>query len=623
MRKKHLILLSLILFFTITIAYAQKAPMKFGKVNIEDLKMTEYPPDPSAPAVVLCSYGFYDNIDNRFVQMMRVKIFKKEGYDFATRKFPTAEKSSIRGKTFNLVEGKIVEDRLSGKSVYSEKIIDNYYLVSIAMPNVKEGSIIDIEIQYTGFPTSWYFQEDIPVVWSELRIATPKYVSYRKNYFGYVPLTINEGGRWVAENVPAFKKEPFMDSKENYISKFEIDLTEINVEGYYYQELAKTWNGLSKLLLDYEYFGDLLKSGMFMNKEAKRIKMSDQTDEEKIKAAVDFVKQVDYNEKDRVVGTNSSLSGVYNNKAGNSAELNIMLTRLLQKIGYRAMPVVLSTKDNGRITYHSPSVRRLNYVLAYVWVKDHYMLLDATDKLLPFDMIPEKCLNDRGRLVNTDSSRWVQLKTDKKFKEVVFYDLHLEEDLTLTGKLSNRRSEYAAYAFRKKMENYVDNEEYTNSLAEKYPGLEIVDMETKNLENLQQPVSDIYDVRITDRVYEMDSTLYLQLALFEKMEENPFKAKERTFPVDFGIPIEKSGIVKITIPDDFKIVEVPKNLSFALPDKAASFIYRVSRMGNVVTLQYKLLVNKTMFQINEYPELKAFYNEVIKKESEPLVLKTL
>lgn len=623
MKKKHLSSLFIILFLTITITYAQKVPMKFGKVSMEDLQMTEYPPDPSAPAVVLCSYGSYDNIENRFVQMMRVKIFKKEGYDFATRKFPTAAKSSIRGRTFNLVDGKIVADKLSGKSVYSEKIIDNYYLVSIAMPNVKEGSVIDIEIQYTGFPTSWYFQEEVPVVWSELRIGTPKYLSYNKNYFGYVPLTVNEGGRWVAENVPAFKKEPFMDSKENYISKFEFDITEINLEGYYYQELTKTWNGLSKLLLEYSYFGDLLNSGLFMNKEAKRIKMLDVPDEEKIKEAVDFVKQVDYNGKDRVVGTNTSLSWVYTNKAGNAAELNIMLTRLIQKIGYRAAPVVLSTKDNGRITYHSPSVRRLNYVLAYVWVKDHYMLLDATDKLLPYDMIPEKCLNDRGRLVNSDSSRWVQLETDKKFKEVVFYDLHLEEDLTLTGKLSNRRSEYAAYSFRKKMESFVDHEEYIDSLTERYPGLEIVNMEIKNLENLQQPVSDVYDVRITDRVYEMDSTLFLQLALFEKMEENPFKAKERVFPVDFGIPIEKSGIVKVTIPEGFKIEEVPENIRFSLPDNAASFVYRVSVIGNVVTLQYKLLVNKTMFQINEYPELKAFYNEVIKKESEPLVLKTL
>jgi hypothetical protein len=142
----------------------------------------------------------------QFVHLMRVKIFKKEGYDFATRKFPTGDKSSVRGKTFNLVDGKIVTDKLTNKSVFKEKIMDNYYMVSVAMPNVKEGSIIDIEIKYTGFPTVWYFQEEIPVVWSELRIEPLDYVSYRKNYFGYVPLTINQSSRWVAKDVPAFKK---------------------------------------------------------------------------------------------------------------------------------------------------------------------------------------------------------------------------------------------------------------------------------------------------------------------------------------------------------------------------------------------------------------------------------
>jgi len=178
--KSKLISSLLVLFtFSFLISQAQKAPMKFGKVNIEDLKMTEYELDTTAPAVVLCSYGYYDNTNYQFVHLMRVKIFKKEGYDFATRKFATGDKSSVRGKTFNLVDGEIVAEKLSTKSVFREKIMDNYYMVSVAMPNVKEGSVIDLEIKYTGFPTVWYFQEEIPVVWSELRIEPLNYITYR------------------------------------------------------------------------------------------------------------------------------------------------------------------------------------------------------------------------------------------------------------------------------------------------------------------------------------------------------------------------------------------------------------------------------------------------------------
>ncbi len=599
MKSKLISSLLVILSFSVTVAFAQKAPMKFGKVNIEDLKMTEYAPDPSAPAVVLCSYGYYDDMNYQFVHMMRVKIFKKEGYDFATRKFPAAEKSSVRGKTYNLVDGEIVTDKLSNKSVFKEKIMDNYYLISVAMPNVKEGSIIDLEIKYTGFPTSWYFQEEIPVEWSELRIDPIDYVSYRKNYFGFVPLKINAGNRWVAENVPAFKTEPFMDSKENYISKFEFDITEIAIPGYYYKDFAKTWNGLSEILLEDPHFGETLSSGFFLNKVAKQIKAEHHTDMEKLQAAVDFVKTIDFNGEDRCFAKINNLGNIYADKIGNSADLNLMLTRLLQKLDFSAGPIVLSTKDNGRLSYTFPSVRRLNYVLALVNLNGKYILVDATDKLLPYNLIPEKCLNGKGRLVDANNSQWIELKPEGKFKELVYYDLQLDKDLSLNGSLSHRRTDYAAYNFRKKMEQFAGEDEYSESLTEKYPGLEIQDMEIKDLDNIGLPVSDKYQVKITDRVYEMDSTLYLQLTLFEKMDENPFKAKVRNYPVDFAVPVENSGIVKITIPEEYKIVELPKIVKFALPNKAASFVYNVIQMCNTVTLQYTLLVNKTMILITE------------------------
>ncbi|NOX87105.1 MAG: hypothetical protein GXO86_14285, partial [Chlorobi bacterium] len=366
-----------------------------------------------------------------------------------------------------------------------------------------------------------------------------------------------------------------------------------------------------------------LSSGFFLNKVAKQIEAENQSDTEKLKAAVDFVKTIDFNGEDRCFAKINNLGNIYADKIGNSADLNIMLTRLLQKLDFSASTVVLSTKDNGRLSYNFPSIRRLNYVLAIVNVNGKYMLVDATDKLLPYNLIPEKCLNGKGRVVNANNSLWVDLKTDGKFKELVYYDLHLENDLSLTGNLSHRRSDYAAYNFREKMEQFADIDEYAESLTEKYPGLQIEDMEIKDLDNIDKPVSDKYQVKITNRVYEMDTTLFLQLALFEKMDENPFKAKVRNYPVDFAVPIEKSGIVKITIPDEFKIAEVPKSARFALPNNAASFVYNVIQMGNTVTLQYKLSVNKTMFLITEYPNLKAFYNEVIKKESEPLVIKTL
>jgi hypothetical protein len=214
-------------------AFAGKAPMKFGKVSMSELQMETYPADPDAAAVVLCSYGYYDDESFSFTHLMRIKIFDKEGFNIASRKFAVNEKSDVKGKTFNLENGEVVETKLTKESIFVEKITEDYYLVNVAMPDVKAGSVIDLKISYSSFPSSWYFQEDIPVKWSELSIEEPQYVNFRKNFFGFESLYINESNHWVARQMPAFKKEPYMDSRENYITKFEFDIISISFPGYY------------------------------------------------------------------------------------------------------------------------------------------------------------------------------------------------------------------------------------------------------------------------------------------------------------------------------------------------------------------------------------------------------
>ena len=94
-------------------AYAKKGKIKFGKVSVEELEMKVYQPDTSASAIILYESGYYDAINHQFIQHKRVKILKKEGYFMADNKFYATHKGSIKGITFNLVDGKIVESKLN------------------------------------------------------------------------------------------------------------------------------------------------------------------------------------------------------------------------------------------------------------------------------------------------------------------------------------------------------------------------------------------------------------------------------------------------------------------------------------------------------------------------------
>jgi hypothetical protein len=100
--------LILILFFSINlISNAQKAPMRYGKINKSDLEMKVYDKDSSASAVILCEFGYYYHTTNKFVRLLRIKILKKEGFRYANVLSKTYASTNVRGITYNLLNGEI------------------------------------------------------------------------------------------------------------------------------------------------------------------------------------------------------------------------------------------------------------------------------------------------------------------------------------------------------------------------------------------------------------------------------------------------------------------------------------------------------------------------------------
>ncbi len=266
---------TIITFFTISVvivnfSYSAKAPIVFGKIDKADLEMKYYEPDSSAPAVILCDYGYFSANDYRFRRILRIKILKKEGLAWADKVFPTSMKSDIRGITYNLEEGEIVKEKLKSSSIFSERVNDDYYRMRVAMPNVKVGSVIDIEFGHPLIPKEWRFQDVIPVKWSELVLEPTTILRFRKNMFGYEPLYINTENRYVGKDMPAFKAEPYMNSIENYITKFEFDILDINIPGYY-KTYTTSWEAIRVFLNDHEYFGKALTGAMYLNSVAKEI----------------------------------------------------------------------------------------------------------------------------------------------------------------------------------------------------------------------------------------------------------------------------------------------------------------------------------------------------------------
>lgn len=613
------------IFFFCQSIYAITPPIKYGKVSEEELLMTVYDKDSSAVAVVLCDYGFFDLRDYYFTRTIRVKILRKEGLYLANDIYPGIEGSEVKGKTFNLVDGEVVVTKLKAESVFRERVHEDYYRLRIAMPDVKVGSVFDIEMRQYFPPPVWSFQREIPVVWSELIMPESLYFKMQRRLTGFEPLVIRSRNRWAAKDVKAFKEEPYTNSSENYITKFDIDLESIEIPGVLYKEYATDWDAVARRLAESSWFGNHLESAaLYLKDIVKEIEASDTTDLLKIQSAYNFVKQINWNGYNSIYTTkSSSLGRVIDEGIGNTADINLLLVRLLNKLDIKAKPVILSTRENGTISSYYPSLNRLNYVIAYVDLGLSELYLDATDELLPLGMLPKRCLNENAQLVHNGKAYYKSIEPVFKNKATELMTLNMNEDLSISGTYSSRREGYNAYNYRKQFEKYNSVESYIDNLEDNFSGLEISDYNIKNLEKVEEPISESCAIELEDAVFEVDGKVFFNPLFHLQMEENPFKLAERKYPVDYAYKQNLTYSISIVIPDGYAVEELPETIKMGLPENAASVFYSINAVGNRVAVTYRFIINKERFNVTDYQLLKEFYSQVIEKQAEPVILKKL
>ncbi|MEL7341425.1 MAG: transglutaminase, partial [Bacteroidota bacterium] len=128
--------------------------LRFGKVDPAELTMESYELDAEAGAVILFEkeHVYFDVIKDKFQLVFevhrRVKIFSSSESDQANVEIPfysfnrMEEVTSVKGMTYNLEDGKIVESKLERDAVFLEDVSDYFSQKKFALPNVKDGSVI-------------------------------------------------------------------------------------------------------------------------------------------------------------------------------------------------------------------------------------------------------------------------------------------------------------------------------------------------------------------------------------------------------------------------------------------------------------------------------------------------
>ncbi len=659
MLKKTFNLITFYLFIFLTIPFylhAQKKIVKFGKITKEELEMSVYDKDTSAEAVVLFDYGVSEieyssekGFVLQFVNHTRIKILKKEGLEYANVEIPlnigrtnVGEKlGSLKAQTYNLENNKIVISKLSRKDVFEEDASQHLKLKKFALPNVRVGSVIEYKYTIASeffYIKPWYFQSDIPVVWSEYQTIIPGYFKFKHFLGNYLSPYIQEtstllapfpggGGtyqlnkkRYVYKDVPAFRNEDYITTPKDYLAKIEFEHLSTEIPGKGIETYTSSWGEIcNKLMVREDFGGALNRSGIV--KDLALLVNNNNKPEQKMVTAYNLLrKKMKWNGYSGIYAE-TTLRAAYNKNEGNTAEINLLLVNLLRAVGIEAYPTLVSTRSHGKINKYYPKQSSFNYVVAYVRINGKHLFLDASDDYVAPGELPYQCLNGEGLVVLQANPQWIKLRSTETYKKSISVLMKISEN-GLKADLMRRSFSLDA---RKLRYNILKKgkKEYIKEYTDKQEDWDIKDYIIQNETDFSKPVVEKISISEFSNIDTDADLIYLPAIIVDDEITNPFTSEERKYPVDFGVPISIKYVLNFQVPDGFEIDETPQSSAVVLPEKAAFFIYKTQKQNNMLQIICQININRTLFLPEEYKLLHEFYTHVTEKLNEQIVLKKI
>lgn len=654
MRKILIIALLAFPFYTIA------QDFEFGKLTNEDHTFDRKKIDSNANATFLNEYGttrFSFDSETGHMKLhheyhARIKIFNKSGFDAANIIIPVYKNgngndqqefiSNIKASTFNYENGKFEEAAMNNKAVFTEEKSKYLSLTKFTLPNIKENSIIEysytIETPYLFNFKTWHFQSDIPKVNSTYVAFIPANYKYNVSLRGYYKLTDNKAelareclrvvGRemdcskltYNMKNVPAFIEEDYMTSPNNYKSAIYFELEEVHYLNGSSQKYTKSWKDIDYELTSNKDFGGQMKRKDVFKPIIPNIIVNLDNDLDKAKAIFEYIKkQIRWN---NYYGkySETSVKEVIERRSGNVADINFALISALSAAGLDVEAVILSTRENGIVNKLYPIMSDFNYVIAKVNIADNSYLLDASEPLAPFGLLPLRCINDQGRVISLKKpSYWIDLKAAKKSSTIHNLTGIMTEDGKIKGTITSFSAGFDALKLRKEIKKYSSVDEYVEKLDERLTNIKIKKFKISNLDSVENTVTEQYEVEFNVGNAEQSSS-YFNPFFINPIRKNPFKLNERNYPVDLGAASEERISINITLPEKYQLKEQPKDVSIALPNQGGRYILQTSINDNNLTVNQQLSFNKAIYTSEEYYYLKEFYNRIIQAQKTDVLI---
>lgn len=664
----------IILIFFGTQLQLQAQDPKFGKVNIEELQQEQHNIDQDASAAILFQRGEryleYSKNRERFMLITKVykklKVYKDEGKSYGDVSIPIYRDGSsreivseLKAAAYNLEDGEIVRSKLDKSEVFTEEESEYWFNEKFAIPNVKNGSIIEYSYKITSpytfqFPT-WYFQYDIPVDKSIYKISYPEYYEYKITSTGEIDIDVDKQVKgdqvqlayrydtspsdlvtrkevafenvafsknvitYTSSDVPALKREPYILHPDMYRSSLKLELKSTRFPRGGKTDYTKSWNNIAEIYDKRSSFGGVLRKNY---KELNEL--------------VDEAKAMEPKERMEYIYTYFQSNFTWNNTYGTSAStaktffkegkanvatINLVMINIMKKAGLDAIPIVTRSRNRGVLNTFYPTLSGLNYVFAVVVLGEtESYFLDATEKALKPGELPLRALNVNGVAMMEGTAQVLSITNPNISKQQVLVNVKMDEDLNIICESKKRMSDIAAYRFRLANNKMSNEDEFMEKWEKENENVEYSSLEILNWNDKMKSVELNSTCTIEGDAEEVGNKIFMKVLPGREVLENPFQSPTRSFPIFYPHKIKDTYVVMFEKPEGYIIESMPEALNIALPEKMASYNFSISETDTNIQITSNFSTKTAFIPAEYYDAIRNFYDLMINKQNEKIVL---
>lgn len=548
----------------------------------------------------------------------------------------------LKARTYNIDGDSIKVSELPGSDIYQAKVNKNIYEFTLAMPDVKAGSIIEYSYDLvSGYYdlVSWEIQDEYPKLVCEFALNYPISWSYASIFHPEVPIklcktkdsAINSGAPlasfaentsvyhysfWSRKNVSAIRHEALVNNPNNYIERMDLQHSK-----------QSNWVTFDKYLRSIDGAEAAKMENQFLDGTLEKLYKSTDDTLARVRAIFKFVRdniKVNSNSK-----TNDrDLRSILYDREGSMWQINYLLIAMLSRANISAYPLYVATTANPSADEKLPLFGRFNRVICAVKFGEYTIFLDGAAKHSPFGMLPVNCYNGYARLIAEKTSEDYFLTNDllenKNRKAIT---IRWKNDSTVVYEIAEKIGLVESAILRNSLSSTTNGA--AELLEKRYKTLlsegEVANKQVLNLENVDTNII----VRLTiEKSMEAPLSVYptgytLSLSSNTIIQKNPFPAVARFNPVELPYRSVVEYFLNIQMPEGYNGASLPESVEMPLGDNMMNFKRTVqyNKEANLVTISSSFSENATSFSAANYTSLREYFSDVLKEENHDVTIK--